>query len=62
MAEDTDKDHVESEDYEYDLAHEATEGQRADQPTPAQPQQQPPNMHIHDDGGDYGYDAAHDLA
>ncbi len=60
MAEDTDKNNGESEDYEYDLAHEATEGEHAKRPTPAQTQ--PPSMHVHDDGGDYGYDAAHDLA
>jgi hypothetical protein len=62
MAEGTDKNNVECEDYEYDLAHEATEGPHGKQPTPPPPQPQPPSMHVHDDGGDYGYDAAHDLA
>jgi hypothetical protein len=60
MAEDADKNNVQCEDYEYDLAHEATEGSHAKRPTPEQTQ--PPSMHVHDDGGDYGYDAAHDLA
>ena len=60
MAEDADAGKVEAEDYEYDLAHEATSGRHADLPTPVLPQ--PPSMHVTDDGGDYGYDAAHDLA
>ena len=52
MAEDADK-NVQCEDYEYDLAHEATEGSHAKRPTPEQTQ--PASMHVHDD-------AAHDLA
>ena len=51
---------AEAEDYEYDMAHEAT-GDTSSRP-PALPQEQPPSMHVTDSGGDYGYDAAHDLA
>jgi hypothetical protein len=49
---------VEYEDYEYDLAHEELEARQAERPAPPLPQ--PASMHVHDDGGDYGYDAAHD--
>ena len=48
-----------ADDYEYDLAHEAT-GVPPDSPPPALPP--PAAMHVPDTGGDYGYDAAHDLA
>jgi hypothetical protein len=51
---------AEAEDYEYDMAHEATEQPPADRRAPAQ--EQPSTMHVTDAGGDYGYDAAHDLA
>jgi hypothetical protein len=61
MAKDADAGSVEAEDYEYDLAHETTAEPQAEPPMPAVPQ--PPSMHVAgDDGGDYGYDAAHDLA
>jgi hypothetical protein len=60
MAENADVGNAEAEDYEYDLAHEATAGAHADLPTPMLPQ--PSSMHVADDGGDYCYDAAHDLA
>jgi hypothetical protein len=51
---------TEAEDYEYDMAHEATGEEQADRPAPAH--EQPSSMHVTDSGGDYGYDAAHDLA
>jgi hypothetical protein len=51
---------TEAEDYEYDMAHEATGQAQPDRPAP--PQEQPPSMHVADSGGDYGYDAAHDIA
>lgn len=48
-----------ADDYEYDMAHEST-GVR---PTTAPPALVLPEaMHVTDDAGDYGYDAAHDLA
>jgi len=47
-------------EYEYDLAHEATTGPE-NKPPPAPPvQRQPPSLHVTDSGGDYGYDSAHD--
>jgi hypothetical protein len=58
MARDADVDNGEAEDYEYDLAHEATGETHTERPAPPLPQ--PPNMHVADAGGDYGYDAAHD--
>ena len=51
---------TEAEDYEYDMAHEATSGVEEDRPAPRL--EQPPGMHVTDSGGDYGYDAAHDIA
>jgi len=51
---------AEAEDYEYDMAHEATGETPPNRPAP--PHEQPPSMHVTDSGGDYGYDAAHDLA
>jgi hypothetical protein len=51
---------AEAEDYEYDMAHEATGGPQSDRP--ARPVAQPSSMHVTDSGGDYGYDAAHDMA
>ena len=49
----------EAEDYEYDMAHEATGEAQPGRAAPAQ--EQPQSMHVTDSGGDYGYDAAHDL-
>jgi hypothetical protein len=60
MTEDPDTGNAEAEDYEYDMAHEATADTRADAPTPTMPP--PSSMHVTDSGGDYGYDAAHDQA
>jgi hypothetical protein len=60
MAEDAEAGNVGAEDYEYDLAHEETGKPHAEAPAPVLPQ--PPGMHVADAGGDYGYDAAHDLA
>ena len=54
---DTDLDRAD--DYEYDMAHEAT-AVPPDNPPPMLPA--PEAMHVADTGGDYGYDAAHDLA
>ena len=54
---DTDTDRAD--DFEYDMAHEATPAPAASPPPPMQP---PEGMHVADTGGDYGYDAAHDLA
>ena len=50
-----------AEDYEYDLAHEADAA--TGHPTAGPPRTLPPTaMHVADDAGDYGYDAAHDRA
>ena len=54
---DTDLDRAD--DFEYDMAHEAI-GAQPESPPPPQPA--PDAMHVADTGGDYGYDAAHDLA
>jgi hypothetical protein len=51
---------AEAEDFEYDMAHEATGQPQPNRPAPAQ--EQPSSMHVTDGGGDYGYDAAHDMA
>jgi hypothetical protein len=59
MAENPDASSDETEDYEYDLAHEATASPPLQRP--AAPLPEPETMHAADDGGDYGYDAAHDL-
>jgi hypothetical protein len=59
MAENTDADDVESEDYEYDLSHDEGAAPHAD--APEQRLRQPEGMHVTDGGGDYGYDAAHDM-
>lgn len=60
MAKDPD-DRDAPDEYEYDLAHEATGPDN--KPPPRQPvQRQPPSMHVHDSGGDYGYDSAHDMS
>ena len=48
-----------AEDYEYDMARVATGEAQPNRPAPAQ--EQPQSMHVTDSGGDYGYDAAHDL-
>jgi hypothetical protein len=45
--------------YEYDLAHEATASPPLQRPPARLPE--PETMHAADSGGDYGYDAAHDL-
>ncbi len=42
------------------MAHDAPEQPPADRRAPVQ--EQPSSMHVTDAGGDYGYDAAHDLA
>lgn len=54
---DTDLDRAD--DFEYDMAHEAI-GAEPESPPPSLPP--PAAMHVADTGGDYGYDAAHDLA
>ena len=48
-----------SEDYEYDLAHEATTDRPPEPVAPALPR--PPDMHAIGNGGDYGHDLAHDM-
>lgn len=55
----TDTKAADADDYEYDLAHEVTGAPDA----PARPatQEQPPGLHVGDDGGDYAYDLAHDM-
>ena len=58
MTQEADAGRVEADDYEYDLAHEATGDLRTDQPAPAPPP--PPHRPAADAGGDYGYDSAHD--
>jgi hypothetical protein len=47
-------------EYEYDQAHEVTTAPKTEAPTPNP--QQPPSMHVADNGGDYGYDSAHDMS
>jgi hypothetical protein len=48
-------------DYEYDLAHEAGAGETASPPTQNQREHLSVETPSHDDGGDYGYDQAHDM-
>lgn len=48
----------ESDDYEYDEAHDA-DG-RAQHTPAAPPVRMPDGIHVGDTGGDYGYDCAHD--
>jgi hypothetical protein len=50
-----------ADDYEYDEAHDIADANCA--PAARPPVQRPPaGMHVTDDAGDYGYDAAHDRA
>ena len=49
-----------ADDYEYDEAHDAPEASRATSADPPPTLRPPAAMHVTDDGGDYGYDAAHD--
>jgi len=60
MTDEKDAGRAEAEDYEYDMAHDATGQPRTGQPAPTM--EQPSSMHVTDSGGDYGYDAAHDMA
>jgi hypothetical protein len=51
-------------DFEYDEAHDSTTGAGADVTDTAARERRPtvhPHVQMHDDGGDYGYDLAHDL-
>jgi hypothetical protein len=59
MVQDADAGGTDAEDYEYDLAHEATGDRRAGSHAPAAPKPLPPGAPVVDIGGDYGYDAAH---
>jgi hypothetical protein len=58
MALDADAGSTEAEDYEYDLAHEATGDTHAGSPAPAPRKPLRPGAPVADVGGDYGYDAA----
>jgi hypothetical protein len=48
-----------ADDFEYDMAHESIIAAPPSAPPPLPP---PESMHVDDDAGDYGYDAAHDRA
>jgi hypothetical protein len=48
-----------ADEYDYDMAHEATTAPQPERPVPAP--QLPPDMHAAGDGGDYGHDLAHNM-